>query len=220
MARILFQIFLYLVQKIVTETSCTCEVQTKWFIEAAPYVASRFLTTWTFLGVRNYIVLVAVMFFLSSLPYSPDVEAFYLCRMIFICISSICLYIDTFFIDTVVNLHCVQARCFYWEVEILTYATFAVSLSGFFPPTKIYMSQAECATFCWTPAVSWTVYAAAHPRAHGSRLTAATVLWYQSQMLIGSHCEISLCPSVNYHARDPWRSCGTYTGDCSTMWRL
>lgn len=35
----------------------------------------------------------------------------------------------------------------------------------------------------------------------------------------GSNCEISLCLLVNY-ARDPWRSCGTSTWDCSTTWKL
>lgn len=34
-------------------------------------------------------------------------------------------------------------------------------------------------------------------------LTTAALLWHQSQTLSGSHCEISLGASVNYHARDP-----------------
>lgn len=104
-----------------------------------------------------------------------------------------------FFIDTDVNCHCVQAHYFYWEVETSTHATFAVSLPGFFPPRKIYKSQAEYAAFCWAPAVSSTVYAAAHPQAHGSLLNHSSLTlapesnaqWFPLWNLPGCLCELS-----------------------------
>lgn len=127
------------------------------------------------------------MLFLSSLPYSPNVKAFYLCRMI-TWLSRICSYNDTFFIDEG-NHHCIQVIYFYWEVEISTHATFSFSPPGFFPSRKLCMSQVESAAFCWTSAVSSTVYAAAQPWDHGSLPTTATVLWHWSQTLIGFYCE-------------------------------
>lgn len=108
--------------------SCTCEVETKWFMETASCVASgEILTAWTFSEGRNC---VASWWWCSSwiLCFTATMYRLFTFAGCFFNMNFWNLYIDTFHWFSV-PFHYMHANCIY-SVELLTHAVFSVSLPG------------------------------------------------------------------------------------------